>query len=733
MNAHSNSHTWLKNTAISAVLFFIVTMPFRHFFRVIEITEMRPAAALPPVLGLMLGIPGALGCAIGNFIADLLSGYGLAVSLVGFPVQFIYGILPWLVWRRIRSGAHSEFFRLNNFTNVLKYLVIMAANSVLMAGMLGVVFAWFGFSPIISYATLMVLYNNLVFSIVLGIPIVIFIAYRNKKSRERGLSLNERLALVFLMTAIVVSITVWVFAYRELRQDVTDPLAMWIYIYGYVAVTMVVMFSFALGALFYAEKKITMPLQRIATTALRYTDGTQLDSERAIAECNSVSKIHNEAGILARAFKKMILDLDAYIENLQTVTAEKERIGAELDVATKIQASMLPCIFPPFPNLAEFDIYAKMEPAKEVGGDFYDFFLINPTTLAVVMADVSGNGVPAALFMVITKTLIKNNVLAGKSPKEVFETVNNMLCENNEADMFVTAILGYLDVKTGKFTFVNAGHNPPLHCGNGDVNLLKTKPGLVLAGMENISYQEHVITLAPGDGLFLYTDGITEAANVEEQLFGNARLLDAINNSKDLPIQEITTAIKAEIDRFAGNAEQADDIAMLILQYRGRAGKLAINHPSKLPIKPPKRPSDKRTHIQSDRDSGLTLDATLSNLPKVHDYVNAQIVICPEKTRNKISLAIDEIFSNIATHAYAPKTGKVTISVTSSKTEAAIKFRDSGKPFNPEDAPLPDLTNDLETREIGGLGIFMAKKVMDAVEYLRDGNENVLVIRKSFG
>lgn len=272
---------------------------------------------------------------------------------------------------------------------------------------------------------------------------------------------------------------------------------------------------------------------------------------------------------LSLSFESMTAELKSYIENLSKVTAEKERIGAELDVATKIQASMLPSIFPPFPGRSEFDIYASMQPAKEVGGDFYDFFLIDENTLAVVIADVSGKGVPAALFMVIAKTLIKNNAQYGKSPKEVFEVVNNILCENNDAGMFVTVFMGYLDIITGKFTYVNAGHNPPLLCDGEKFTWLQSKPGFVLAGLEDMFYKQYEIILKPGNELLLYTDGVTEAVNNENVLFGDPRLMETVNRLIDLPLKEFTVSIKREINKFAEGAEQSDDITTLTLRYKG--------------------------------------------------------------------------------------------------------------------------------------------------------------------
>jgi len=286
-------------------------------------------------------------------------------------------------------------------------------------------------------------------------------------------------------------------------------------------------------------------------------------------DLNKQIEIHtrDEFGTLAAAFNKMTVELKEYINNLSHVTAEKERIGAELNIATQIQSHMLPYIFPAFPDRAEFDIYAAMLPAREVGGDFYDFFLIDENKLAVVIADVSGKGVPAALFMVITKTLIKSNALSGKAPREVFETVNNLLCESNEAGMFVTAFMGILDIPSGIFTYVNAGHNPPLlKRVDGEFTWLPVRRGFVLAGMGDIFYKQDEIRLNPGDTVFLYTDGVTEAADGENNLFTATRLLTVSNASKDCEPKELLLSIKGEIDKFANSAEQADDITMLALK-----------------------------------------------------------------------------------------------------------------------------------------------------------------------
>ena len=282
----------------------------------------------------------------------------------------------------------------------------------------------------------------------------------------------------------------------------------------------------------------------------------------------------DEVELLADSFRKMEEDMISYIREFMKATAEKERIGAELNVATQIQADMLPRIFPPFPERPEFDIYASMTPAKEVGGDFYDFFLVDDDHLALVIADVSGKGVPAALFMVIAKTLIKNHAQNRETPGEVFTQTNAQLCEGNDAGLFVTAWMGVLEISTGKFVYVNAGHNPPLlKRAGGQYEWLKSRPGFVLAGMEGIRYRENTLELMPGDTLYLYTDGVTEATSSAQELYGEERLQAALNEASELPVSQLLPRIKNCIDTFVGDAEQFDDITMLGLQYHTRGEK----------------------------------------------------------------------------------------------------------------------------------------------------------------
>ena len=332
----------------------------------------------------------------------------------------------------------------------------------------------------------------------------------------------------------------------------------------YLRSSLVAFLLFATVCLFvyvlFLRNKILNPLRSI-------TEETSLFAQHKGQLSGVLKEItdRNELGTLARSVEKMSVDMNTYIDELTKSTAEKERLGAELDVATQIQANMLPRIFPPYENHPEIELYASMSPAKEVGGDFYDFFMVDDDHFAVVVGDVSGKGVPAALFMVIAKTIIKNETLQGYSPSKVFELVNGQLCEGNDAGLFVTCWMGLLTISTGELVFANAGHTPPILCQNGDVSYLVTKPNLMLAGMDGMKYSEHSIKLGKGDRLFAYTDGVTEATNEREELYGEDRLLEAMKKTIGKTPQDALKIIKADVDAFVNAESQFDDITMLEL------------------------------------------------------------------------------------------------------------------------------------------------------------------------
>ncbi len=445
------------------------------------------------------------------------------------------------------------------------------------------------------------------------------------------------------------------------------------------------------------SRRITGPLLELRAD-VEHISGGDLTHQAAVRR-------NDEIGDLAQAFNTMACSLDQHIRQLTAVTAEKERIGAELDIARNIQASMLPCIFPPFPDRKEFDIFASMDPAKEVGGDFYDFFMVDDTHLAIVMADVSGKGVPAALFMVIGKTLIKDHTAPGRDLGEVFMEVNRLLCEGNSEEMFITAFEGVLDLETGQFNYVNAGHELPfIRRKDGAYAPYKIRAGFVLAGMENTRYTMGTMTLEPGDSLFQYTDGVTEAANGRNELYGMARLEAVLNANAGLSPDRLLAAVREDINAFVEDAPQFDDITMLSLTFKEKKRVSAPNE--------------------------ITAEATVENIPVVTAFVDERLreLDCPEKAKRQIDVAIDELFGNIAHYAYDPAPGPATVRVE--PPAVRITFLDRGKPYDPLAKPDPDTTLSADERQAGGLGIFMVKRTMDSVEYAYEDGQNILTIRK---
>ena len=284
-----------------------------------------------------------------------------------------------------------------------------------------------------------------------------------------------------------------------------------------------------------------------------------------------VYRTGDEVEELAQSFATLSHKSIEYMNELVTVTAEKERIGTELSLANDIQSAMLPHIFPAFPNRSDFDVYASMDPAKEVGGDFYDYFLIDEDHLGVIIADVSGKGVPAALFMMASKIILQSVAMMGSSPAEILSKTNEALCSNNEAEMFVTVWIGILELSTGKLTAANAGHEFPALMGpDGKFEVYKDKHGFVLGGMDGLKYQEYELTLEPGSKIFLYTDGVPEATNANNELFGTDRMVEALNSNPKVSPEEILKNVRGAVDIFVEEAEQFDDLTMLCLEYKGQ-------------------------------------------------------------------------------------------------------------------------------------------------------------------
>ena len=310
------------------------------------------------------------------------------------------------------------------------------------------------------------------------------------------------------------------------------------------------------------------PLKTVQANIRRYRE-----TKDGLAVKADLSRVNskNEIGELTKDIIELTEEIDNYVDEIETITSEKQRIESELDMARRIQLSMMPNLFPPFPERKEFYLHAYVDPAREVGGDFYDYFFIDDDHLCLVIADVSGKGVPAALFMMAAKIILKSSAMQGKSPAEILTATNRAICENNPQDMFVTVWLGVLELSTGNLTAVNAGHEyPAVKRADGRFEVIKTKHSLFIGGMDDVTYKEYELNLKPGDKIFVYTDGLPEATDSAGEMLGMDRMTDALNEYLDEKPRPLIEGMRESVNKFVKDAEQFDDITMMCLEYAGK-------------------------------------------------------------------------------------------------------------------------------------------------------------------
>ncbi len=387
---------------------------------------------------------------------------------------------------------------------------------------------------------------------------------------------------------------------------------------------------------------------------------------------------------------------------------EKERMEEALKLAHDIQMSMLPKIFPPFPERHEFDIFAAIAPAKEVGGDLYDFFFIDDDHLCFAIGDVSGKGVPASLFMALTKTLFKATAGNGGTPGEILARLNAEICRDNESCMFVTLFCAILNIRTGQVDYSNGGHNLPYYLHHSGVTPLENPGGRALGVMEQSAYMSGRMVLSPGEALLLYTDGVTEAMDSRDRLYSDQRLEQFLASNRDSSPRQIIDDLVSDVRHFAGGAPQSDDITVLALLYFGTTKKIGEELEIKLNNKVSELERFNQTLTEFGQHHGLA--------PRlVHD----------------LNLALEEILTNIISYGYPDNREheiKVRLSVQPGEVKAEVE--DDGQPFNPLEASEPDTAQSLQERTIGGLGIHLVRKLMDNLEYKRQGDRNLLTIKK---
>ena len=424
------------------------------------------------------------------------------------------------------------------------------------------------------------------------------------------------------------------------------------------------------------------------------------------------------AGFIIRSVRRTReAEMSLRAEKLKQQQDELRRQAEDLAMARDIQRAALPSVFPPYPRDLTIDLFAMMNPAKDVGGDFYDFHYVGLGKLAVLIADVSGKGVPAAMFMMNAKTILRSYVLSINDLGEALGEVNNRLCEGNAAEMFVTCWIGVFNERTGELRYVNAGHNPPyVKSADGTLRQLTRISGMALGAWNGVKYTVHTEQLKRGDMLFLYTDGVTEANNPIGGLFGEERVEEVLRGERGAGLarfshkasgfvspKEYCRRMRSAVDSFAGSAAQFDDITMLVLNYRGA------------PV-----------------CSEKSFPATLESVPAMSAFAEAELDVsaCPEAVKRDLLVALDEVANNVASYSKATEM-TLTVEVAVNPSVWRMSISDDGTPWNPLEHLDPDVTLSADDREIGGLGILMVKRLMDDVSYVHADGKNIFKFRKA--
>jgi len=421
-------------------------------------------------------------------------------------------------------------------------------------------------------------------------------------------------------------------------------------------------------------------------------------------------KSTDEVGSLAASFLYMKEALKRYIRELTETTAIKERMESELKIAHDIQMNIVPKTFPPFPSRSEFDLYAVLEPAREVGGDFYDFFFMDENRLCFVIGDVSGKGVPAALFMAVTKTLIKASAKETSNPDEILKKVNMEISRDNDSCMFVTVFCGIFDTRTGVISYANGGHNPPLVLRKGKgAEFLRGGHGPALGVLDNAEFVMEKLSLEPGDALYLYTDGVTEACNENDELYSDERLLNFLSGHTAQSLNGLIENTLQEIRLFEGKMPQSDDITLLVLKFFGMSA-----------------------DGKDENEMTLVLENTLSSLPELSSALAefGKRYGLEEEALHGINLALEELVVNIVSYAYRDTARhEIVIRFEKREKDFVIQVRDDGIPFNPVQIPGPDLALPLIERPVGGLGMHIVRHLAGSVEYQRVHGKNILTLK----
>lgn len=740
---------WKRSLGMFAACFVAYLAVLEGFLAVPQfndIVQIRPASALGPVLGLFFGLPGVFGCATANLASDILHEGATPFMLAGyFVIQVMYNGLPRWVWYLVNARSPRPYPRFDSASKTALYMALALVDSVCVNL---AVYLFVGAPPESGPSFAARGLNNVWMLLYIGLPLLyalersplapnpprwIHVPYRNIKKAN----LTQRFVIWFVIASallmLLVSVLVIAFASGDEESFQTVVHTM----FHEAAILIVPIFLPMFAFLHILERRFTRPIEVLALDQQTFIERMESDVEQGrrdmrIAVDERGTKPRYEIAELYESTNKMRRDMVGFIERLYSVTAERQRTATELDVARQIQMSAVPHDFDSLTERFALDIAGFMRPAREVGGDFYDVFEVGERGVAFVIGDVSGKGVPAALFMMRAQSLLRQYLLETDDLGTAFTLANRQLCERNDAMLFVTAFACVVDTATGEVRYVNAGHNPPVLKQNGKLGYLACRPGLVLGAMDVVKYREGSFMCSPGDGLLLYTDGVSEAANAAEELYGEDRLLETLaridaSGGEGVPVgsdvqapdvaaaasaaaassaQAAVNSLAASVDAFAGEAPQADDITMLAFRWN-------------LPVQ------------------RLTLPADDAELDSLFAFLEP---ICEGEGRTpkmmaQMMLVCEEVFVNICHYGFPDGQPRLPVDIEAAVDERAgclhLVFSDQGIAYDPLSHNAKKVDPADEQRK-GGLGILLMRKYMDDLRYTRADGRNILRMTKRF-
>lgn len=722
---HHDDSSTKKNALLDAIrvallcgaAYFVLLEAFLSIPSFNGVTQIRPASGLSPVLGLLFGVPGALGCATGNLVSDIIHWPDDPALPLYVAIQLAYALALRIAWRIAlpRDGAP----RLRSAKHIAVFLIAGLLDSALVTGLL-MPFEHDAMQALNIH--LVRLFNNFLAIVYVGTPVMLTAERLRNSKRERQRTLSERFTLIALgLTALASALCVIsLLAFRSAGSESTDG-GNFEHIVAqiYLTLTAITVSLFCLVCVMLAviERSLATPLNDLATDARtlarrmqesgpeRMRDGVldvHLSSDRALEEIQLVAHETNE----------MRHALGAIMINAQASVRERERIDTELSLAAHIQANALPADFSVLESSYGVGIRAIMKPARSVGGDFYDVFPLDEHRICALVADVSDKGIPAALFMMRAMTEARELLRSAKTLGEGLSGVSAHLCTNNDAMLFVTMFAIALDTRTGCIEFANAGHNLPVVCSPVRGNRwLSAQPGLPLGIMEDFSYASDSAILLPGEQIVLYTDGVTEARSLNDELFGNERLMQALTfeSGADETSSSVMRMVDA-VEAFSEGAEQADDLTALSLSWL---------------------PQGSWAHVPA--DAGLCMHACDFVLEHLSPEARGEMEF-------NLKLMVEELFVNCATHAYSGSEDRdcgidVFIADDPCAHTVHLVLQDCGAAYDPTAHNVEGLTGTEQVDELqpGGLGILLVRKLSDSMRYERVDDRNTLHITKRYG